>query len=79
MHYRHGRPLGGGGGLRPSELCRLILPDVRTCWPFEEGIRVFLKGGGSKGCGGMGLWGGPPNPAGDPELIGAPKKFFGLN
>ena len=41
--------------------------------------RVFLGGGGSKGGGWVGLWGGPPPPSGDPELLEAPKKFFGLN
>ena len=47
--------------------------------------RVLLKGGGSEGGGGGwggGLWGGGPPPAGDPELLEAPKvlkKFLGLN
>ena len=29
--------------------------------------------------GGGGLWGEPPTPPGDPELLEAANKFFGLN
>ena len=38
----------------------------------------FSLRGGVQGGGGGGLSGGPP-PSGDPELLKAPKQFFGLN
>ena len=58
--------------------------------PVERGGgpgRVFLEGCAGVGIGGWvqggsvgGAVGGPPPPsAGDPELLEAPKKFFGLN
>ena len=40
--------------------------------------RVFLKGGGGVG-GAVGGTPPTPTPAGDPEFLEAPKKFFGLN
>ena len=64
------RVVGGAYGmpcLRP-----VPMPDGR------RGTRVLLKGGGWVG----GVVGGPPLPAGDPELLEvpkAPKKCFGLN
>ena len=37
---------GGGGGARKAEgVCRLILPGVRTCLPFEERILHSWIGG----------------------------------
>ena len=48
--------------------------------------RVFLRGGGGAGGGGVvqergggGGCGGDPPPSGDPDLLEAPKIFFGLN
>ena len=65
-----GRPWGQGGGA--GEGAGVL--EVRRTGPTT---RVSLKGGW-----GVGLWGGPPPPSGDPELLEAPKapkKFFGLN
>ena len=43
--------------------------------------RVLLRGGGGWVQGGWvgGAVGGTPPPSGDPELLEAPKKIFGLN
>ena len=38
---------GGGGGcaIKAEWVCRLVLPGVHTCSPFEEGILHSWKGG----------------------------------
>ena len=41
-----GAKRAGGGAIRTERVCRLVLPSVSTCSPFEEGILRLRMGGG---------------------------------
>ena len=42
-------PHGGGGGIKTQGVCRLVVPGVRTCAPFEGGLLHLWTGGGGVG------------------------------
>ena len=88
-HARTGVWQGGKCGTEPGKDLRAN-DAMRATWRVENcpkgrGAEFSLRGLG--GVGGLtggrgGLWGGPPPPSGDPELLKAPKapkKLFGLN
>ena len=70
---QHGVCLSGFEQHRSGRGPRTLHSPRNVC---GDGPEFCLRG---KGGGWVGLWGDPPPPSGDPELLEAPKKFFGLN
>ena len=67
-------------GTNPFQCSRVHATEEPDVPLIKRGGLTFSFGLSSKGGGRVGLWGGtPPPPPVDPELLEAPKEFFGPN
>ena len=70
---------GGGGAIKAEGICRLVLPGVRKCSHFEEGILRVWMGAGKGGGWDFGLGGSNPIAKTCREIAGKLRRLADLN